>query len=651
MKIAVTGGSGKAGRAVVRDLREHGHDVLNVDRVPPHEDAAPYLPADLTDYGQTLEALSGGHVLPGIEAVVHLAAIPAPDKATQDVVFRTNITSTHTVFSAAWRLGLKRIVWASSETTLGLPFDTPPEYAPIDEEHPLRPESSYALSKVLGEEMARQFNRWTGIPIVGLRLSNVMEREDYLRFPSYWDDPQLRKWNLWGYVDESHVAHACRRGLEADIAGAEAFVIAAGGHRHAAPEPRPHGRGLPTRPGSRRRRRPRHAARHRQGAPDARLRARLLLEGALLMDQIRLGRTGLHVSRVCLGMMSYGNDSDRPWVLDEAAAEPIVRRAVEGGITFFDTADVYSARRERGRHRPPAAEVHLARRGRRSRRRSTADDARARTAAGCRASTSCRRSTRRSRRLGMDYVDLYQIHRWDPHTPIEETMEALHDVVRAGKARYIGASSMYAWQFAKAQHVAERHGWTPFVSMQNHYNLVYREEEREMIPLCIDQGVGVIPWSPLARGLLAGNRTRDGERRTTRAETDAFGDSLYGHPSDFDVVDRVAEVAAERGVAAGAGRARVAAAQARRHGADRRRDEARPPRGRARRGGARADRRRDRAPRGAVRPPPGHRPWLRAAASAGSGPAGAGATSRTSPSATSTSTRSGARSRRRTTSG
>ena len=227
MKIAVTGGSGKAGRAVVRDLREHGHDVLNVDRVPSHEDAAPYLPADLTDYGQTLEALSGGHVLPGIDAVVHLAAIPAPDKATQDVVFRTNITSTHTVFSAAWRLGLKRIVWASSETTLGLPFETPPEYAPVDEEHPLRPESSYALSKVLGEEMARQFNRWTGIPIVGLRLSNVMEREDYLRFPSYWDDPHLRKWNLWAYVDESHVAQACRRGLEADIAGAEAFVIAA----------------------------------------------------------------------------------------------------------------------------------------------------------------------------------------------------------------------------------------------------------------------------------------------------------------------------------------------------------------------------------------------------------------------------------------
>jgi nucleoside-diphosphate-sugar epimerase len=228
MKIAVTGGSGKAGRAVVRDLVEHGHEVLNVDLVPSRDDAAPFLPADLTDYGQTLEALSGGHVLPGIEAVVHLAAIPAPDKATQDVVFRTNITSTHTVFSASWRLGLARIVWASSETTLGLPFDTPPEYAPVDEAHPLRPESSYALSKVLGEEMARQFNRWTAIPIVGLRFSNVMEREDYKQFPSYWDDPHLRKWNLWAYVDESHVAQACRLGLEADIAGAEAFVIAAG---------------------------------------------------------------------------------------------------------------------------------------------------------------------------------------------------------------------------------------------------------------------------------------------------------------------------------------------------------------------------------------------------------------------------------------
>ncbi len=151
-------------------------------------------------------------------------------------------------------------------------------------------------------------------------------------------------------------------------------------------------------------------------------------------------------------------------------------------------------------------------------------------------------------RLNLDYVDLYQIHRWDSRTPIEETMEALHDVVRVGKARYLGASSMFAWQFAKAQHVAATHGWTPFVAMQNHYNLIYREEEREMIPQCVDQGVGVIPWSPLARGVLAGNRGRDGEKRTTRSETDQFTDYLYSQPTDFDVVDAVADVAADRGV-------------------------------------------------------------------------------------------------------
>jgi len=232
MKIAVTGGSGKAGRAIVRGLLEHGHEVLNVDVRPSPESGspdspAPLLVADLTDFGEALEALSGGERLPGIEAVVHLAAIPSPVHATADVVFRTNITSTHAVFAAAVRLGLGRVVWASSETTLGLPFDRPPDYAPVDELHELRPETSYALSKVLGEEAARQFSRWSGIPFVALRFSNIMERADYDRFPSFWDDPELRRWNLWSYVDESHVAESVRRALEADVRGAQAYIIAA----------------------------------------------------------------------------------------------------------------------------------------------------------------------------------------------------------------------------------------------------------------------------------------------------------------------------------------------------------------------------------------------------------------------------------------
>jgi nucleoside-diphosphate-sugar epimerase len=233
MRIGVTGGSGKAGRAVVRDLLEQGHDVLNVDLVPSPDaytsrySPAAFLPADLTDFGQALEALGGGEVMQGIEAVVHLAAIPSPRHATPDRIFRTNVTSTYTVFAAAARLGLRRVVWASSETTLGLPFERPPDYAPVDEEH-VFPETSYALSKVLGEEMARQFHRWTGIPFIGLRLSNVIVREEYQQlFPPFWENPELRKWNLWGYVDESHVAESVRLALEADVAGADSFIIAA----------------------------------------------------------------------------------------------------------------------------------------------------------------------------------------------------------------------------------------------------------------------------------------------------------------------------------------------------------------------------------------------------------------------------------------
>jgi nucleoside-diphosphate-sugar epimerase len=229
--IAVTGGSGKAGRAVVADLLAQGHEVLNLDIALAgdsyRETDAHYLPLDVTDYGQVFEALAGGEGMPKMDAVVHFAAIPSPAHHTPDQVFRTNMTSTYTVFSAAARLGLKRVVWASSETTLGLPFDQPPDYAPVDEAH-MRPETTYALTKVLGEEMARQFHRWSGIPIVGLRLSNVMTRADYDEFPTWQDDPHARKWNLWGYVDESHVAQSVRLALEADIDGADSFIIAAG---------------------------------------------------------------------------------------------------------------------------------------------------------------------------------------------------------------------------------------------------------------------------------------------------------------------------------------------------------------------------------------------------------------------------------------
>jgi aryl-alcohol dehydrogenase-like predicted oxidoreductase len=265
------------------------------------------------------------------------------------------------------------------------------------------------------------------------------------------------------------------------------------------------------------------------------------------MDYVNLGTTGLRVSRVCLGMMSYGKHQSREWTLDEEGAEPILRRAVDGGINFFDTADVYNG----GNSEILTGRLLRKLFGMRE-EYVVATKVNGRTMPGENGQGLSRKHIMASidaslERLELDYVDLYQIHRWDYRTPIEETMDALHDVVKAGKTRYIGASSMFAWQFAKAQACAG----TPFVSMQNHYNLVYREEEREMIPQCIDQGVGVIPWSPLARGLLTGNRTRDGEKLTKRAQTDAFADSLYKPELDFDVVERADEVASGRGVPTG----------------------------------------------------------------------------------------------------
>jgi aryl-alcohol dehydrogenase-like predicted oxidoreductase len=265
------------------------------------------------------------------------------------------------------------------------------------------------------------------------------------------------------------------------------------------------------------------------------------------MDYVNLGGTGLRVSRLALGMMSFGVDEGRPWALDEDRARPIVQAAVEGGINFFDTADTYS----KGTSEQITGKLLAG--------MLTRDEMVVATKVfmpmtpGPNGGGLSRKHILSAidaslTRLGMDHVDLYQIHRWDPHVPIAETMEALHEVVRAGKARYIGASSMASWQFAKAQHVAESNGWTKFVSMQPHYNLIYREEEREMIPLCLDQGVGVIPWSPLARGLLAGNRTRAGERRTARAESDRFADHLYTDDTDFDIVERNAQLAERRGL-------------------------------------------------------------------------------------------------------
>ncbi|MFB7573676.1 aldo/keto reductase [Streptomyces sp. NPDC093064] len=262
------------------------------------------------------------------------------------------------------------------------------------------------------------------------------------------------------------------------------------------------------------------------------------------MQYVKLGSTGLEVSRICLGCMTYGvpGRGTHEWTLDEEASRPLIRQALEAGITFFDTANVYSdgtseeivgralrdfARRDdivlatkvHGRMRPGPNGGGLSRKA---------------------IMTEIDHSLRR---LGTDYVDLYQIHRWDPHTPVEETMEALHDLVKTGKVRYIGASSMYAWQFSKAQYTALLHGWTRFASMQNHYNLLYREEEREMLPLCADQGVGVLPWSPLARGRL----TRDWGTTTERSTTDAFGGRLYPE-GDRGIVEAVTRVAGDRGV-------------------------------------------------------------------------------------------------------
>ena len=264
------------------------------------------------------------------------------------------------------------------------------------------------------------------------------------------------------------------------------------------------------------------------------------------MQYVNLGGTGLRVSRVCLGMMSFGRHESREWAVDEATAEPIVRRAVEGGVSFFDTADVYNG----GQSEVVTGRLLRKLFGMRE-EYVVATKVNGRTMPGENGRGLSRKHVLASidaslQRLELDYVDLYQIHRWDDSTPIEETMEALHDVVRAGKARYIGASSMYAWQFAKAQRVAP----TRFVSMQNHYNLIYREEEREMIPQCLDMGIAVIPWSPLARGLLAGSRTSSGEQLTTRSSTDPFLDALYRPDLDAPVIDRVREIAAERGVPA-----------------------------------------------------------------------------------------------------
>lgn len=266
-----------------------------------------------------------------------------------------------------------------------------------------------------------------------------------------------------------------------------------------------------------------------------------------MVEYVRLGNTGLEVSRICLGCMSYGvpERGNHSWVLDEEQSRPFIKRALELGINFFDTANVYS---------DGTSEEIVGRALKDYTRRDEivlATKVNGRMHQGPNGAGLSRKAIMSEidnslRRLGTDYVDLYQIHRWDYNVPIEETMEALHDVVKAGKARYIGASSMYAWQFLKALNVAEKHGWTRFVSMQNYLNLLYREEEREMIPLCIEEKIGLIPWSPLARGRL----TRDWDEKTARSETDEFGKTLYAETAEADkmVVDTVAAIAEKRGV-------------------------------------------------------------------------------------------------------
>jgi aryl-alcohol dehydrogenase (NADP+) len=263
------------------------------------------------------------------------------------------------------------------------------------------------------------------------------------------------------------------------------------------------------------------------------------------MEYVNVGKSGLKVSRLCLGMMTYGSPGWRNWILNEEQALPFVKRALEAGINFFDTADVYS-------HGASEEVLGNALQAFAVKRESVviatkvcspmSDEVNDRGLSRKHIMDSIDGSLRR---LKMDFVDLYQIHRWDYSTPIEETMDALNDVVKSGKARYIGASSMFAWQFTKAQFVADLHGWTRFISMQNHYNLVYREEEREMIPLCLDQGVGLIPWSPMARGFFAGNRQRGGGGETARARSDPFADQLYFRDEDFRVADRAWEIARE----------------------------------------------------------------------------------------------------------